>query len=205
MRRTPSSPSRRWIAAQRGPLFGEHRGDLALGGAVDAGVGPAGVPAIEIGLSRVELLEAQSLERGLGMADGGFHLAFAVGITDATGQRDDAVVRQHVAVERIERGIVDVRREHALAEIVEDDDLHGAAKAAETLLVQLAPAVRARREGQQADALTAVAEREDEESRAAVLARARVAHHRAVAVIDLGFLAGRRADPRVRLGRPRPA
>ena len=75
---------------------------------MDAGVGPAGVPAIEIGLSRVELLEAQPLERSLGMADGRLHLAFAVGITDATGQRDDAVVRQHVAVERIERGVVDV-------------------------------------------------------------------------------------------------
>src|SRR6266850_7323872 len=31
------------------PLLGKHRGDLALGGAVDAGVGPARVPAIEIG------------------------------------------------------------------------------------------------------------------------------------------------------------
>src|SRR5439155_17601791 len=120
----------------------------------------------------------------LSMADGRLHLALAIGIADATGQRDDAVVRQHVAVERIERGVVDVRREHALAKIVEDDDLHGAAEAAETLLVQLAPAARARGEGQQADALATVAEREEEEARAAVLARARVAHHRAVAVID---------------------
>ena len=35
---------------QRRPLLGEHGGDLALGGAVDAGVGPAGVPAVEVGL-----------------------------------------------------------------------------------------------------------------------------------------------------------
>jgi DNA-binding XRE family transcriptional regulator len=41
----------------------------------------------------------------------------------------------------------DVRREHALGEIVEeDDDLHGAAEAAATFLVQLAPAARARGE-----------------------------------------------------------
>src|SRR3989441_6419938 len=163
---------------ERGPLLGEHRGDLTLGRAVDAGVGPASIPAIEVRLGGVETLEAQPLERSLSMADGRLHLALAVGIADATGQRDDAVVRQHVAVERIERGVVDVRREHALAKIVEDDDLHGAAEAAETLLVQLAPAARARGEGQQADALAAVAEREEEEARAAVLARARVAHHR---------------------------
>src|SRR3989454_163583 len=171
MRRTPGSPSRRGVAApsgagaelvvakrldgqwpERGPLLGEHRGDLTLGRAVDAGVGPASIPAIEVRLGGVEILEPQPLERSLSMADGRLHLAFAVGIADATGQRDDAVVRQHVAVERIEGGVVDVRREHALAKIVEDDDLHGAAEAAETLLVQLAPAARARGEGQQADA-----------------------------------------------------
>ena len=54
---------------QRRPLLGEHGGDLALGGAMDAGVGPAGVPAVEVGLRLGERLEAQALERGLGMAD----------------------------------------------------------------------------------------------------------------------------------------
>ena len=48
-------------------------------------------------------------------------LPFAIGIADATRQRDDAVVREHVAIERIERRVVDVGREHALFEIVEDD------------------------------------------------------------------------------------
>jgi len=81
-----------------------------------------------------------------------------IGIADATRQRDDAVERQYVAVERIEGGVVGVRHEHALAQIVEDDDLHGAAEAAEALLVQFAPAAGVRRKGQQADALAAVAE-----------------------------------------------
>ena len=39
----------KWLQGQRAqarPLPGEHRRDLALGGAVDAGVGPAGVPAM---------------------------------------------------------------------------------------------------------------------------------------------------------------
>ena len=60
------------------------------------------------------------------------------------------------------------------------------------LLVQLGPDARARPEHQQPHRLAAVAERQDEEPRAAVLAGLRVAHHRAVAVVDLAFLAGRR-------------
>src|SRR5262252_2653514 len=57
---------------QEGRLFlGEHRCDLALGGTVDARVGPASFPAIEVRLRRVEALEAQALERrGLRVADG---------------------------------------------------------------------------------------------------------------------------------------
>ena len=46
---------------QRGPLLGKHRGDLALRRAVDARVGPVRLPAIEIGLRRLERLEAQAL------------------------------------------------------------------------------------------------------------------------------------------------
>ena len=96
-------------------------------------------------------------------------LPFAIGIADAARQRDDAVVREHVAVERIERRVVDVGREHALAQIVEDDDPHGAAEPAKRPLVQLGPDLRARLPGQQAHALAAVAERQDEEPRAPVL------------------------------------
>jgi len=102
-------------------LLGEHGGDLALGGAVDTGVGPARVPAIEIGLRLLQAFEAQALERrGLGVADGGLDLALAIGVADATGQRDDAVMREDVPIERVERGVIDVRREHALLEVVED-------------------------------------------------------------------------------------
>ena len=46
---------------QRRLLFGEHGGHLALGGAVDARVGPVLLPAIEIGLGLFQALEAQSL------------------------------------------------------------------------------------------------------------------------------------------------
>ena len=71
-----------------------------------------------------------------------------------------------------------------------------AAQPAKGLLVQLGPDLRAGSEHQQAHRLAAVAERQHEQPRAAVLAAVRVAHHRAVAVIDLRLLAGRGLDHR---------
>jgi hypothetical protein len=110
-------------------------------------------------------------------------------------------VPQHIAVERVESGIVDVGREHALAEVIEDHDADGAPESAKRLFVQLGPALRAGGEGEQAHALAAVAEREHEQARAAVLARERVPHHGAIAVVDLPFLPRRGDDHRVGLGR----
>src|SRR2546428_211562 len=75
--------------SERRPFLGEHRRDLALGRAVDAGVGPAGVPAIEGGLGRVEILEAHPFEGGLRVPDGRLPLALAIGIAGPTGQCDD--------------------------------------------------------------------------------------------------------------------
>ena len=89
-------------------------------------------------------LEAHPCERrALRVADAGLDLALAIGIADAAGQRDDAVVREHVAVERIERRVVDVGREDALAQIVEHDDARRAAEPAKGALVQLRPDPRA--------------------------------------------------------------
>ena len=47
---------------ERGLLLGKHRGDLPLGRPVNPRVGPVRVPAIEIGLRRLDRLEAQALE-----------------------------------------------------------------------------------------------------------------------------------------------
>ena len=143
---------------------------------MDARVGPARLPAIQIRLRRLERLEAQAAQRRLlRVADAGFDLPFAIGIADAARQRDDAVVREHVAIERIERGVVDVGREHALAQIVEDDDADGAAQPTKRPLVQLRPDLRARSPHQQPHRLARAAERQDKEARAPVLAGAAVA------------------------------
>ena len=101
-------------------------------------------------LGVVEALEAEAAQRRLlGVADGGLNLALAVGIADAARQGDDPVVGQHVAVERVERRIVDVRGEDALLEVVEHDDADGAAQPPEGPLVQLSPDLRARPVDQQ--------------------------------------------------------
>jgi len=114
-------------------------------------------------------------------------------------------VGEDIAIERVQGGVIDVRCQHALAQIVEDDDFDRPAEPTERLLVQLGPAACARGESQEPDALAAVAQGEDEPPRAAILARVRVAHHRAVAVVDLAFLARRGDDERMRIGGPRPA
>jgi hypothetical protein len=62
-------------------------------------------------------------------------------------------VREHVVVQGIERGIVDVRGEDAFFEIVEDDDAHGAAEPTKGPLVELGPDLRARLPHQQAHRL----------------------------------------------------
>ena len=105
---------------ERGLLLGKHHGDLPLRRAVDARVRPARFPAIQIRLRLVETLEAQSFERRLlRMADAGFDLPFAIGIADTAREGDHPVVREHIAIERIQRRVVDVRGEDAFFQIVE--------------------------------------------------------------------------------------
>ena len=182
---------------QRRLLFGEHRRDLSLGGAVDARVGPALFPAVQIGLRFFQALEAQPFQRRLlGVSDAGLHLALAIRIANAARQRDRAVVSEHIAIQRIQRGIVDVGCEHAFAQVVEHHDARGSTQPAKGLLVQLGPDSRAGPEHQQTNGFAAVAERQHEQPRAPVVAGVRIAHHGAVAVIDLRFLAGRSFDHR---------
>ena len=72
---------------QRRSFFGEHRRDLPLGGAVNARVGPALFPAIQIGLRFFRGFEAQALERRLlRVADARFHLALSIRIVHAARQ-----------------------------------------------------------------------------------------------------------------------
>ena len=77
------------------------------------------------------------------MADARFDFPFAIRITDATRHRDDTVMGEDVAIQRIERRIIDIRREHAFFEIVEDDDASRATESTKRTLVELGPDLRA--------------------------------------------------------------
>jgi hypothetical protein len=62
-----------------------------------------------MGLCFFQTLEAQPFQRRfLRVADGRFHLAFSIRILNASRHGDGAIMRQHVAVQRVERWIVDV-------------------------------------------------------------------------------------------------
>ena len=105
-------------------------------------------------------------------------------------------MRQHVAVQRVQRGIVDVRSEDTLAEIIEHDHSRGAADATKGLLMQLGPGLRTGAEDQQSNRLPAATKRQHEEASAPVLAGVRIANHRTLAVIDLSLFTGRGFDDR---------
>ena len=85
------------------------------------------------------------------MADAGFDLPlpFAIRIADSAREGDYAVVRQHITIKRIQRGVVDVRGEDPFFQIVEDDDADKAPQPAQRAFVELRPDLRARSPNEQ--------------------------------------------------------
>ena len=128
------------------------------------------------------------------MTDPGFDLALAIRISGAARQRDDTVVRQHVAVEGVQRGIVDVWRDHSFAQVVEHDEASDPTQAAEGSFMEFHPEARAGVEGKQTNGFAAVAQCQHEQPYSAVAATGRVTDHGAGAVVDLGLLASRSLD-----------
>jgi hypothetical protein len=89
-------------------------------------------------------------------------------------------VGQHIAIERVHSRIVDIGCEHAFAQVVRHDDLHGATEFAERALVQFGPDAYAGLKGEKPDALAAETECQHEEPRAAILAVVGIADRRPV-------------------------
>ena len=102
------------------------------------------------------------------MADAGLDFALAIGIFDPARQGDGAIVRQYVAIEWIQSGIVDVGDKHAFAQIIEHDHTRAAAETTEGFLVQFGPDARTGTEGQEACRFAATAQRHHEQSGAPI-------------------------------------
>ena len=96
---------------------------------------------------------------------------------------------EHIPVERVEFGVVDIGFQNTFGEIVEHDVFRGSTEAAEGGFVQFRPDLTAGLEAQQTDAFAAEAERQHEEAGATVFASFRITDLRAGAVVDLQFFA----------------
>ena len=191
---------------QEGLLFGEHRGNLPLGPPMDALIGPALFPVVQIRLRFFQALELLALQRRLlRMADATLDFSFSIRIPHFARQRRHAVMRQNVTIQGIQTGIVEVGRQHALAKVVQDHDPRRTAQPAKGLLMQLGPHPRTRSEDQQANRLAAAAQRHDKQPRASIFAAVRIAHHRPGPVINLGLFTWLCLDDHPRFSRYRSA
>ncbi len=94
---------------------------------------------------------------------------------------------QHIGIERVDLRIINVRRQHALAQVIQDHDARGSAQSAKSRLVQLGPDLSGGAEYQQPHGFPAMAQRHHEQPRAPVLSGLRIAHHGAGAVVHLRF------------------
>ncbi len=139
----------------------------------------------------LQAFEAQPFQRRLlRVAHCRLDFAFAIGIAHATGHGHGAVVSQHIAIEGIQGGIVNIGDQHAFAQIIQNHHSGSPTQAAKGLLVEFGPDATGGAEGEQAYRLAAVGQRHHEQPGAAILAAERIAHHRPGAVINLGLFAG---------------
>ncbi len=113
---------------------------------------PTLLPVIQIGLRLLKSFKAQALQRRfLRMPNTTFHFSLSIRMTDATWQRHSAVVPEHVAIQRVERGVVYVGSENSFAQIIEDNYASDATQPAKCLFVQFGPRLRAGSKDQQAN------------------------------------------------------
>src|SRR6266481_9308459 len=103
---------------------------------------------------------------------------------------------EHVAIEGIERGVVDVRNQNTFAQIIQHQDARSSAESTKSFLVQFGPDARAGTERQQPYCLAAIAQREHEQTGASILAAIRFAYHRPAAIINLSLFSRSGEDHR---------
>ena len=139
------------------------------------------------------------------MVDAALDFSFSIRIAHFARKCRNAVVRQNVAIQGIQARIVEVRRQHSLAKIVQDHDPRRTTKPAKCLLVKLGPHPRTGSEHKQPNRFPAATKRHYKQPRATILAAIGIAHHRTRAVINLALLTGFRLDDYPRFSRYRSA
>lgn len=97
---------------------------------------------------------------------------------------------QHRAVNRVELGLVQIRHEDAFLQVVEHDIAGDPAKIPERLFVELRPDLLARLPDHPPEAPPRVAQRHHEQAGTTVPPTLRINRRRALATVDLSFLAG---------------
>jgi hypothetical protein len=108
---------------------------------------------------------------------------------------------QHVTVERIQRGIVDVRSQYAFPQVIEHHHTRRAREPPKSLFMQLSPGLRTGTKHQQANRFAAVAQRHHKQPRAAILASNGIADHGPSAIVNLAFFTWGGFDYRARFRR----
>jgi hypothetical protein len=96
-------------------------------------------------------------------------------------------VRQHVAEQRIQHGIVNAGLENSFAKIVEHDRSRYAAQLAKGPFMEFGPRAGIRLKGEETHGLPAVTPRKYEQASSPVTAGDGIADHRAGAIVHLGF------------------
>ena len=136
---------------------------------------------------RLDRVELAPFERGrLRVLDRALDRALAVGITHAACIGNDAVVREHGAIHRIQFRSVEIGADHPFPEVVEHEVLGAPAACGPGLLMQLRPDLLVGLPHHLPEALARVLERHHEQIPALVFARV-VERGRALSVVDLRF------------------
>jgi len=174
-------------------FFLEHCFDLALGSSVNPLRRPLFFPAREMLVLLVYRFKTLPLEgSALGMLDRVFNRAFAVGIANPRRVGDNAVMKKHGRIQAIELGLVNVRFDHALLEVVEHDVLRAAAKVPKRFLVQAAPNFLAGFPNNFSKTSPGVPQCHYEKAWPSVFACIWIQRQSPFAVIDLRFFAGKK-------------
>lgn len=137
-----------------------------------------------------QCLEAPSGQRGApGMFNRTLDASFPIGIGRPGGIGEHGVMSQDRAVNRVELGLVHVRLEDAFLQVVEHDIAGNATKIPERLFVKLRPDLLTGLPDDPPEAAARVAQRHREQARTAIPPALRINRRRALAIVDLSFLA----------------